>query len=428
MLVYVWLIATALLLLLAAGQIVATIIYGQRLKHYVPIEVPTPTLPHTLVILSLRGGDEALVDCLDRLAKQDYPRYELRIVVDHPTDPAYEVVKRWLESQPQIVVEVEFLRNPSRNSTLKCSAIRQVLQNLDGTVEAVVFVDADADPYPHWLRDLASPLTLANVGAVTGNRWYFPDNGSWGDWCRFIYNGLAVPPMDWFELTWGGSLAVRRDVAQSDVFLSTLERSPCEDLAVRRGLKDLNLKLHFNPRVILWNPESTDLSGCFQFIFRQLLWTRLYHPAWTAIFSHAIFTYLLLTCSFLGGLGSLLKSGNSTSNLLLWASLGIYFAAVLFALGYIHRVIRLHILPLQGNAAMPAISPVKWWQIALAALLTLTLYTWAILRARLATRVFWRGIEYQIKLPGDVQIVDYRPFLAQPELAVPITHQKLEVR
>ena len=83
----------------------------------------------------------------------------------------------------------------------------KVLRRLDPRFQAVVLVDADADPYRHWLRDLVTPLLQPGVGAVSGNRWYFPANGSLGGWCRFVYSGLALAPMQWFGLIWAGSLA-----------------------------------------------------------------------------------------------------------------------------------------------------------------------------------------------------------------------------
>jgi len=395
-------------------QIVAMIAYVHRLVRYVPVAARDEDLPPALVILSLRGGDDALLECLDRLANQNYPAYQLRIVIDHPTDPAHKIVNRWLEKRPSVAVAVEFLRNPSPNSTLKCSAIRQVLHNLDFTIQAVVLVDADANTYPGWLRDMVSPLRLPSVGAVTGNRWYYPAQGSWGAWCRFIYNALTLPPMDWFRLPWAGSLAIRREVAVHRMFLNTLERASSDESAVCKALKEMRLQLHFNSRVILWNSSSENVAGCSQFIFRQLLWTRLYHPSWIPILAHAVGSYLLLALAFLCGVSNLWIGTLSTPAAALLGAIGIYLAAVLFSLGYLHRAIRIHILPHQGDSSMRGLRLRDWCQMVGAAPMTLVVYTLAILRARFARRVVWRGIEYHVQSHGAVRVSEYRPIFGQP--------------
>src|SRR5262249_954046 len=50
-------------------------------------------LPFAAVVLSLRGADPSLRDCLRSLLRQDYPRYRLLIVIDGPGDPAWAPVR-----------------------------------------------------------------------------------------------------------------------------------------------------------------------------------------------------------------------------------------------------------------------------------------------------------------------------------------------
>lgn len=407
-------ILTIVLLVLAFGQAAAAVSYARRITRYAPVELPDEELPMALVILTLRGGDESLRDCLDRLARQDYPRYEVRIVLDHPTDPARAVVERWRATNPPVAVTVEFLAAPSPTSTLKCSAIHQVLRTLDDRFQAVVLLDSDVQPYPRWLRDLVSPLSLPGVGAVTGNRWYFPRRGSWGSWCRFIYNGLTLPPMDWFQLAWAGSLAMRGDVARSAVLLETLQRSSSDEAAVWEALQQRHLRLHFNPQVIVWNSESTDLSGCHQFLFRQLLWTRLYHPAWPGILAHALGSYLLLAVAFLAVAAGLGMAASRLPATALGVALALYLGSVLLTVGHLHHVIRRAILPRQGVPEMARLGLGRFVWIAASAPLILALYTWAILRAALARRVQWRGIEYRIQPPDTITVVAYRPYRSPP--------------
>ena len=46
------------------------------------------------VILCLRGTDPFLPDCIKAILSQDYPSFDLLIVIDNESDPARAVVER----------------------------------------------------------------------------------------------------------------------------------------------------------------------------------------------------------------------------------------------------------------------------------------------------------------------------------------------
>jgi cellulose synthase/poly-beta-1,6-N-acetylglucosamine synthase-like glycosyltransferase len=56
--------------------------------------LPDDQLPKVAVVLTLRGADPFLDRTLQGLTQLDYPRYDIRIVVDHKEDPAWEMVHR----------------------------------------------------------------------------------------------------------------------------------------------------------------------------------------------------------------------------------------------------------------------------------------------------------------------------------------------
>src|SRR5690242_15071047 len=49
-------------------------------------------LPQTTVLLCVRGADPSLIGCLKGLLNQDYPRYDVRIIIDSLDDPAWDVI------------------------------------------------------------------------------------------------------------------------------------------------------------------------------------------------------------------------------------------------------------------------------------------------------------------------------------------------
>ena len=92
-----WAIVAAVLafftLLPVAGMAVAWGYFAYRTaKGFKP---PQP-LPEIAVLLPLRGADPSLEACLKGLLAQDYPTYQVHIVIDSAEDPAQAVVARVL--------------------------------------------------------------------------------------------------------------------------------------------------------------------------------------------------------------------------------------------------------------------------------------------------------------------------------------------
>src|SRR5438270_8433287 len=53
-------------------------------------------LLRVVVLLPIRGADPSLAGCLRGLLNQDYPRYDIRIIVDSLKDPAWKLVHQML--------------------------------------------------------------------------------------------------------------------------------------------------------------------------------------------------------------------------------------------------------------------------------------------------------------------------------------------
>jgi cellulose synthase/poly-beta-1,6-N-acetylglucosamine synthase-like glycosyltransferase len=149
-----------------------------------PADPPLPEdrLPSAVVILPLRGADPSLRDCLCGLLAQDYPRYSIRIIIDSPDDPAWDLAREVLSEGHRRDVDVRLsgLERPCDTCSLKISAQLQAVAELDDSVEVVALIDADAVPPRDWLRTLVTPLADPRVGAVSGMRWYAPERPTWG--------------------------------------------------------------------------------------------------------------------------------------------------------------------------------------------------------------------------------------------------------
>ncbi|MBA4017751.1 MAG: hypothetical protein C0483_11305 [Pirellula sp.] len=365
---------------------------------------PDGAWPEALVILSLRGGDRSLRKTLDGLATQDYPSYSIRIVVDHPNDEVVQVIRRWKADYPAMRIGIESLRPPLTSCTLKCSAIYQVLRTVGPEVGAVVIVDGDADPYPCWLRDAMAPLADPQIGAVTGNRWYFPREGSAGGWCRFIFTAFSLPTMWLHGFSWGGTLAIRRDIACSAEFLSALAANPTEENTCYKLLPKFNKRMYVSSQLIQWNPEPVDLRGAEQHLFRQSVWGRLFYPCWTSILVGAAAIISATIASFACGALAVVAD-----DWIYWLPLlsGFAFAAMTVrSLTLLHWMLEYHVFARQGRRL-----PVVTWRTVCELLLGVVwmpvVYGVALLRADLTTEISWRGIRYRILPDKAIHMTGY---------------------
>lgn len=372
-------------------------------------------LPKAAIILAIRGRAPYLGDCLNRLAEQNYPDYRIHLVVDHPTDPANEVIGQWLATQPRRPVSIGFLEDPSPKAYLKTSAVLQAVNNLDGSVGAIALADADTLAYPDWLRDLITPLVDDSVGVVTGNRWYDPTAGSWGSLCRAVYNAICVIPMYFMKATWGGSLAIKREVFDTDFFREKMTDTPCEDAAIQAAARNQGQRLVVQPDVMMFNSESCTLRGAFDFIKRQLIWTRLYHPTWHLLLGAIWGVHILLVGTFFSGIYHLV-TGNTEVG---WKLLGITAAQIissLLSIELLHSAISRRVQAEQEQE-IPSMTLLSRLRLLFAVPLGFVMTSYAMLAAALSRTVRWSGITYQIVPvgpskqipPGGLQMLAYVP-------------------
>lgn len=112
--------------------------------------------PRGAVILCLRGGDPFLRNCVAELLNQDYPNFEVHVIVDHPDDPANAILDELLAETGSERVHVKFLKDPLDTCSLKCSSVVQAVRSLDESVDFIAQLDADTIPHATWLRELAT--------------------------------------------------------------------------------------------------------------------------------------------------------------------------------------------------------------------------------------------------------------------------------
>lgn len=406
------LILSGLLLLLVVGQAILVLGFVRKLREKPPELVSDELAPRAAVILCLRGSDPFLPDCLRGLLSQDYPDYDIRIVIDHPDDPAYQIAAKVVEESGTSRVSLEFLQEKRSTCGLKCSSILQVVESLDESYHFVAQLDADTQAHPTWLREIATALADEEVGAATGNRWYMPRSHSVGSLVRFSWNAAAVVQMYWYRVAWGGTLGIKTRLFRETDLLEKWSRAFCEDTMLYGILKGIGLRVAFVPSLMMINREACDLGGFFRWVSRQLLTARLYHPAWPAVVVHGIVSTLTPAVT-LGAMIYAIGQNEGAAAGCLAVSLGLYEASLALLLWPMETAVR-KIAHRRGE-------PTEWLtpgrSLKLFAIMPVTqiVYATALTAAQFAKSTIWRGIAYRVDGPWQIRMKMYQPYESEHE-------------
>jgi len=375
-----------------------------RLYHEPKIApLPDDKLPKAAVIMTLRGADPFLDRTLQGLTQLDYPRYDIRIVVDHKDDPAWEMVHRIIAERGCKNVKVEELRDRLTTCSLRMSSLIQAVKGLDDSYGVVAIADADVVTHANWLRDLVNPLADPQVGATSGVRWYMPDETNAGSLVRHLWNVAAVPQMHAFGIGWGGSLAVRTSLLRDANILDKWSKIMFEDTFTVNEVQMLGSKLITVPEATMINRESIDLKGCTKFISRQVLNARMYHPAWRAISAYASLSAIAMNGALVVGAGALL-TGHLAEAAAVAGAFGIY--AVGMACQFLLCEFTVQPLARRRGETIPPFS----WNLVSAGLLTHYVYLTAVAMALRVKEIEWRGIKYRLAGPRKVHLLHYSPY------------------
>ena len=400
-----------ILLALAAGQAVMAIRFVQTLRRARSRDatscVSNGSCPKTAVILCLRGADPFLSACLEGILHQDYPRYDLHIVVDSRDDPAWKIVERVLARHNAANVQVRPLTARRDTCSLKCSSLVQAVSELDASYEVVALLDADMIAHRTWLSELIAPLADDRVGVATGNRWYMPPTASWGGLVRWVWNAAAVVQMYWCRIPWGGTLAVKMSVVRGGDLLGRWSRAFCEDTMLYGATRRLGCRVAFVPSLMMVNREDCTLVGFCRWMRRQLLTVRLYHPAWPLVVGHGL---IVSAAQWIGVVSLVTAAAMRDEYAAGWlgAGMGVYWGAMAALLAAMEISIEQNIASLQAVRGESAGVPRTFCIVRAGAamLLTQAIYPLVLLWAAALREVTWRGVRYRIAGPEDIRLME----------------------
>lgn len=366
------------------------------------------------VILCVRGSDPTLPVCLTGLLNQDYHDYEIHVVLDNDSDPAARLVRSAVRKHDARNIRIHTLSDPDSRRGLKVSAILQALESLSNNVEAIAFLDADAEPDPAWLRNLVRPLGDKNVGATSGLRWFDPEIRNAGSLIRAKWNLYALILMRHCNIAWGGSLAIRRDVLITTDLKQKWAETVCEDTCVGDALAEAGLKVQLVPEVAMTNREQTGMIGCWRFMVRQLVFTRLHSRNWWMMLLFGL-TFAVLAVAFpmLGAISVIAQ------NIPALAIVTLAFLTMVSVVSRFERTMdefaNRHAAPVSESDRKMRTSFITS---AIANYLCRTscvlMSGLAIIQASLTRQLNWRGVTYDVSR-SRIRLREYKPFVPAPE-------------
>ncbi len=206
-------------------------------------EIPFPTWqwPRVSVVVCTRNGSRTIRECLEGLARVEYPNFEVIVVDDGSTDGTAEIVQEF---------DVRLIRTANRGlSNARNTGLAAA------TGEIVAYLDDDAYPDPQWIEYLAAAFETTNHAGVGGPN--IPPSGD-GLLADCIANAPGGPVHVLLsdrvaEHIPGCNMAFRKDRLQAIGGFDPQFRVAGDDVDVCWRLQERGWTLGFHPGAMVWH-------------------------------------------------------------------------------------------------------------------------------------------------------------------------------
>lgn len=410
-----WLAIVSMLLLFVVWGVhgaVACRYVRQRTRQLHVQELEPANWPRLAVFMPVRGVDPFLKDSIRSILNQDYPDFELRIILDHATDAGAADVAAVLQEMGSSRVRVDVLRNRLPTCSLVCSALVQFVEDVEDHCDAVTFCATDQVLPPGWLRRIARPLSDPRIVTPLGNRWYEPAKPTLGSLTRYVWNLGAVLQMWSWQVPWGGALCLRIRDIQTHGLVDLWRSSMVEDVVLIKAFANSGRQFAFDPWLMAINRESATLTQCFRFMCRQVLWAKMYHPKWRAMLAYAWITCLAVMVSIVSSMVAAFR-GDWFISLLLNGALVVFVISNCVWAWLLELSLR-DLMRVRGEPVLDWTLS-AWCKLPLAAVLAQFIHFAAMVRAGGTRSISWRGQSYVLQSDGSVRMSEETPWTASQQ-------------
>lgn len=373
---------------LAVLQGIIALIDGYRAARHVRTFRPgRARRERAVVFCPCKGLEHGLEENIRSLLEQDHPNYEVRFIVESAKDPAFELLKS--VGAQNVLIAGKSRSRGQKVHNLAC-AVEQFMaacpppgsprEVSDGNA-MFVFCDSDAR-YPRgWLTSLTA---VTGSIVATGYRWYQPRRFHFATLLRSAWNASVLSMLGDHRrnFAWGGSIAISQETFLRLRILEAWQGAVSDDYAVTRAAQQARVPIVFVPECVVPSYGECTFGELLEFTTRQIIITRVYHPAlWRAGFlGHIIF------------------------NTAIWSMLFIEpaISAALFILAGWKSAVRLS--SLQSVLPDPFLLKFRWFYILSPPLIGI-IYLYNMIRSAAGTDIEWRQIRYRLVSPNETHVV-----------------------
>jgi len=203
--------------------------------------------PRVSVVVCSYNGARTIGDCLDGLARLDYPDYEVIVVDDGSTDRAAVIARRY----PVVVIQ-------THNQGL---ALARNVGLKEATGEIVAYIDDDARPDPQWLRYLAATFMSTAHAGVGGPNIAPPGDGPIAECVARAPGGPVHVLLNDREAEHipGCNMAFRKSSLEAIGGFDPQFRTAGDDVDVCWRLLARGWTLGFHPAALVWHHRRNSL-------------------------------------------------------------------------------------------------------------------------------------------------------------------------
>jgi len=351
-----------------------------------------------MVIIPCRGLEQDLESNLECFFRQDYGDYILRFVVESHEDPAANVIRHLAEKHSDVNAEL-VIAGLASGEAQKIHNLRVATESIPPEVEYLVFADSDAAPTAQWLTAMLGRLRESHASAVTGYRWFVPENGRFHEAVVCALNGAYAMLMsrNTPNLIWGGSWAIRKKTFERLDIRAAWQGKICDDLVAAAQLLKNRLHLEYEPACLVTTSCQPNMRDVFAFASRQFFLLRHVLPHWWAI---DLVVGYFPTVVFWLALSTLLICRDGVLQLVSATVVGI-----LYALQWARAELRVAAVRtyFPGLASQRGFRRVFWFDRILSPVIQLVGFL-ASLNGGLRRKIRWRGIAYHIGRNGRIRV------------------------
>src|SRR6185503_10024926 len=220
----------------------------ERAMREVPF-APDHTWPRISVVVCSYNGSRTLRDCLEGLARVEYPDFEVIVVDDGSTDNVSEIASEY---------DVRLIRTENRGLS---SARNTGLEAATG--EIVAYIDDDAYPDPHWLNYLAHTFINTDYVAIGGPNIAPPGDGEIAACIAHAPGGpvhVLLSDRDAEHIP-GCNFAVRKTALEAIGGFDPRFRTAGDDVDVCWRLQQQGWTIGFNPAAMVWHHRRNSLRA-----------------------------------------------------------------------------------------------------------------------------------------------------------------------